>query len=197
MGGFTGRADSIVWDPHKMMMMPSITTALLFKEGQDSHNTFRQKADYLLQESQEEDWYNLAKRTFECTKYMMSLHWYTLLKIYGREIFDEFVTTLYDLGQKFAAILENDPFFEIAVKPDSNIICFRMIYKDKDLQTLNNINTTIRQKLLEEGEFYIVQTKIKGITYLRATIMNPFTNENHFKELLENIKSKALVLINS
>jgi len=191
------KADSIVIDGHKMMMMPSITTALLFKEGQDSHNTFRQKADYLLQESQEEDWYNLAKRTFECTKYMMSLHWYTLLKIYGREIFDEFVTTLYDLGQKFAAILENDPFFEIAVKPDSNIICFRMIYKDKDLQTLNNINTTIRQKLLEEGEFYIVQTKIKGITYLRATIMNPFTNENHFKELLENIKSKALVLINS
>ena len=49
------KADSIVIDGHKMMMMPSITTALLFKEGQDSHNTFRQKADYLLQESKEED----------------------------------------------------------------------------------------------------------------------------------------------
>lgn len=191
------KADSIVIDGHKMMMMPSITTALLFKEGQDSHNTFRQKADYLLQESKEEDWYNLAKRTFECTKYMMSLHWYTLLKIYGKDLFDEFVTTLYDLGQKFAEILENDPFFEIAVKPMSNIICFRIIIEDKELQSLNKINTTVRQKLLEEGNFYIVQTKIQGIIYLRATIMNPFTNEKHFKELLKNIKRKAIPLLNA
>jgi len=190
------KADSIVIDGHKMMMMPSITTALLFKEGQDSHNTFRQKADYLLQESQEEDWYNLAKRTFECTKYMMSLHWYTLLKIYGKELFDEFVTTLYDLGQKFGEILENDPFFEIAVKPMSNIICFRFMNKDKDLHSLNMTNAKVRQKLLEEGNFYIVQTKIKRIIYLRATIMNPFTNEKHFKELLENIKRKAILLLN-
>lgn len=191
------KADSIVIDGHKMMMMPSITTALLFKEGQDSHNTFRQKADYLLQESKEEDWYNLAKRTFECTKYMMSLHWYTLLKMYGKDLFDEFVTTLYDLGQKFGAILENDPLFEIAVKPMSNIICFRFINKDRDLPSLNKINATIRQKLLEEGEFYIVQTKIKEIIYLRAAIMNPFTNEEHFKELLENIKRKAILLLNA
>ncbi len=191
------KADSIVIDGHKMMMMPSITTALLFKEGQDSHNTFRQKADYLLQESEEEDWYNLAKRTFECTKYMMSLHWYTLLKIYGKDVFDEFVTTLYDLGQRFGEILENDPLFEIAVKPMSNIICFRFINKDRDLPSLNKINATVRQKLLEEGEFYIVQTKIKGIIYLRATIMNPFTNEEHFEELLENIKRKAILLLNA
>ncbi|MGB5430632.1 pyridoxal phosphate-dependent decarboxylase family protein [Eudoraea sp.] len=190
------KADSIVIDGHKMMMMPSITTALLFKEGRDSHNTFRQKADYLLQDSKEEDWYNLAKRTFECTKYMMSLHWYTLLKIYGKSIFDEFVTTLYDLGQEFGELLENDPLFEIAVKPMSNIICFRLINKDKDLLSLNKINSTVRQKLLEEGEFYIVQTKIKDIVYLRATIMNPFTTEEHFKKLLDNIKRKAFPLLN-
>ena len=185
------KADSIVIDGHKMMMMPSITTALLFKEGVDSHNTFRQKADYLLQESKEEDWYNLAKRTFECTKYMMSLHWYTLLKIYGKDVFDEFVTTLYDLGQKFGEILENDTNFDIAVKPMSNILCFRYIEKDLDRANLNKINTRIRQKLLEEGEFYIVQTKIKEIVYLRATIMNPFTTKEHFLDLLKRIRVLA------
>ncbi|UCD60418.1 MAG: pyridoxal-dependent decarboxylase [Flavobacteriaceae bacterium] len=189
------KADSIVMDGHKMMMMPSITTALLYKDGIDSHNTFRQKADYLLQESKEEDWYNLAKRTFECTKYMMSLHWFTLLKIYGKDLFDEFVTTLYDLAQKFGKILENDPCFELAVKPMSNILCFRFVEKDLDLPTLNKINSGIRQKLLEEGEFYIVQTKIKGTSYLRATIMNPFTTEEHFLDLLKKIKARGTLMI--
>jgi len=126
---------------------------------------------------------------------MMSLHWYTILKIYGKDLFDEFVTTLYDLGQKFGKILENDPFFEMAVKPMSNILCFRFIEKDLDLPTLNKINAEIRQKLLEEGEFYIVQTKIKGIIYLRATIMNPFTNEEHFLDLLKNIRVVATQMI--
>jgi hypothetical protein len=39
-----------------------------------------------------------------------------------------------------------------------------------------------------------VQTKIKGIIYLRAIIMNPFTNAEHIKELMEKIKSKAIPL---
>jgi L-2,4-diaminobutyrate decarboxylase len=42
-----------------------------------------------------------------------------------------------------------------------------------------------------------VQTKIKGIIYLRATIMNPFTNAEHFKELIEKIKNKALPILHS
>lgn len=184
-------ANSIVIDGHKMMMMPGITTALLFKDGQNSHETFRQKADYLLQESQEEDWYNLAKRTFECTKYMMSLHWYMLIKNYGFDLFDEFVTTLYDLGQEFAEIINQDVRFELAVRPMSNIICFRHIHDSKDKSELNRLNERVRQVLLEDGEFYIVQTKLNGLHYLRLTIMNPFTTTEHLNALLTAIISKA------
>lgn len=79
----------------------------------------------------------------------------------------------------------------------SNIICFRIINKDKDFSSLNKINASIRQDLLEEGNFYIVQTKIKGIVYLRATIMNPITHEEHFKKFIEKIKSKTVFLLNS
>ena len=181
-------ADSIVIDGHKMMMMPGITTALLFKDGSNSHNTFRQKAEYLLQDSEEEDWYNLAKRTFECTKYMMSLHWYTLIKSYGFALFDEFVTTLYDLGERFGNLIQQDSEFELAVKPMSNIICFRYIGHLKDLSEQNALNKRIRQQLLEEGEFYIVQTMLSGIHYLRVTVMNPFTSSGDLEDLLKHIK---------
>ena len=77
----------------------------------------------------------------------------------------------------------------------SNILCFRFVEKDLDLPTLNKINSGIRQKLLEEGEFYIVQTKIKGTRYLRATIMNPFTTEEHFLDLLKKIRGMATRMI--
>ena len=77
-----------------MMMMPGITTALVYRDGRTSDATFSQKADYLLEDSNEADWYNSGKRTFECTKNMMALHWFALLKTYGEEVFDEYVTCL-------------------------------------------------------------------------------------------------------
>ncbi|MEP0214699.1 MAG: aminotransferase class I/II-fold pyridoxal phosphate-dependent enzyme [Cellulophaga sp.] len=179
------KADSIVIDGHKMMMMPALTTALLFKDGSTSHATFSQKADYLLEESKEEDWYNIAKRTFECTKTMASIHWYTILKTYGDEIFDEYVTTLYDLGHQFAEMVVADPNFEIAVQPASNIVCFRYVNQNLSEKETNTLNEKIRQSILEKREFYIVQTKLRGIHYLRVTIMNPFTTKVHLKQLLE------------
>ncbi len=183
------KADSVVIDGHKMMMMPTITTALLFKDGNNSHATFNQKADYLLERSDGEDWYNLAKRTFECTKTMMGIHWFTMLKTYGEGVFDEYVTTLYDLGHQFEEIIKNDPQFELAVKPMSNIVCFRYIDTSMSTSSLNKINLKIRKLLLEEGEFYIVQTKLRGRYYLRTTVMNPFTTVEHLMQLLVKAKS--------
>ena len=185
----TKEADSVVIDGHKMLMMPALTTALLFKDENHSYETFIQKADYLLEISGEKEWYNLAKRTFECTKHMMSIHWYAIIKHYGISIFDDFVTTLYDSGKLFAQLIKKDPHFEIATQPMSNIVCFRYIDSNKSKKELDNINQLVRKQLLEGGEFYILQTQLKGITYLRCSIMNPFTNETHFKTLLSKIKA--------
>jgi len=184
-------ADSVVIDGHKMMMMPTITTARLFKNGNHSHATFSQKADYLLLQSDDEDWYNLAKRTFECTKTMMSIHWYTMLKVYGEEIFDAYVTNQYDLAHHFAKMIKNDSKLELAVAPMANIVCFRYVDDTFDLETSNKMNAGIRQQLLEDGEFYIVQTKLRGIQYMRTTIMNPFTTVRHFESLMAKINNIA------
>ena len=191
------KADSVIIDGHKMMMMPTITTALLLKNGLHANATFSQKADYLLTESEHEDWYNSGKRTFECTKTMMSIHWYTLIKLYGVEVFDAYVTQLYDMGSNFAELILKEPDFELAVQPMSNIVCFRYFLSKMNTVELNRLNVKIRQSLLEDGEFYIVQTKLRGVQYMRVTVMNPFTTINHFKKLLVKIKviAKKITLI--
>lgn len=184
-------ADSVVIDGHKMMMMPTITTALLFRNGENSHKTFSQTADYLLNDTEDEDWYNGGKRTFECTKSMMSLHWYVLLKFYGEHIYDAYVTRQYDLAKDFEKLLHQHSNFELAVSPQSNIVCFRYVAADKSLEQLNDLNAKVRQDLLQRGEFYLVQTKLRGVHYLRTTLMNPFTTMAHLKILLDQIVLRA------
>ena len=187
----TELSDSIVLDGHKMMMMPTITTALVFKNKVHAEHTFSLNADYLLDQTTEDEWYNSGRRTFECTKTMMCLHWFALLKFYGEALFNEYVTRQYDLAKDFAQLLKNHPQFELGTEPMSNILCFRWIAKGVEDEQLSAINAQIRQQLLEEGEFYLVQTKLYGIQYLRTTLMNPFTELTHLEKLLHKITKLA------
>lgn len=185
-------ADSVVIDFHKMLLCPSLTTAIVFKEGENAYETFSQKAEYLLNHKQLENWWDIAQRTLECTKKMMSIKVYALLKMYGVQLFSDYITQTYDLAREFYAILDNAADFEPAMEPASNIVCFRYIPPyippGAGKEELSGINGKIREQLKQDGEFYIVQTIIDGNIYLRVTLMNPFTRTTHLEELLERIR---------
>ena len=188
-------ADSVIIDCHKMMMTPTIATAVLYKNKTESNKTFRQKAEYLFDESESYDWYNSGKRTFECTKLMMSIKLMSIIQHSGEQIFGEYVTKMYDNAQTFAGLITQDPSFELAVFPEANILCFRYVGEDNSIDSLNKINSQIRSTILEEGKFYIVQTNLLGNIYLRTTIMNPKTEIKHFKALMTEIVAIAAKLI--
>ena len=182
------KADSIIIDGHKMMGTSALATAVIFKESTASYATFEQKAQYLWEKNDDADWFNLAKRTFECTKSMMSLRFYAIINAYGLAFFDDFVSTLYDAGKDFGQLVAQQEDFEVALSPESNIVCFRYIASDGDLSI---INQNIRRALLEDGEFYIVGTSLRGAFYLRTTFMNPFTTRLHTERLLTVIREVA------
>jgi L-2,4-diaminobutyrate decarboxylase len=182
-------ADSVAMDFHKMLLTPSITTALIFRESADSYRTFAQRADYLWSETVEPEWYNMAKRTFECTKLMMSLKVYAVIRTYGLELFDEYVTKVNDLGAAFGRLIGRRKDFELAVAPQCNIVCFR--YLPEDVRQRDRLNETVRERILESGEFYIVQTRLRGEIWLRVTLTNPFTEEVHLNALLDRIAQYA------
>lgn len=184
-------ADSVVIDGHKMLMTPSILTFLLYKDKKHANSTFTQKAQYLLDSTEEEKWYDIALKSFECTKRLMSIQFYILLQMYGEELFDEFVSTLYDLGNELAGLIKEHQNFQLAVDPDTNIVCFRYINDSLSENELNATNKKIRQQLLEDGAFYIVQTRLNNQVFLRTTIMNSKTNNFDFKNLLNKLNELA------
>lgn len=179
------RADSMILDWHKMLMVPALATSLIFKNDEHSYCTFQQKAQYLWDNQDSKDWFNSGKRTFECTKLMMSVKVYSIIKMYGEDIFTENVNYLYNLARFFADMIQKESDFELAVEPQSNIVCFRYTKTEED--NLNNLNSTIRQQLLTDGRFYVVQTILNDSVYLRVSLMNALTTENDLQELLKEI----------
>ena len=180
------QADSVVIDWHKMLMTPALATALIFKRDEDAFKTFQQKAQYLWANQHSKDWFNSGKRTFECTKLMMSVKIYSILKAHSEQIFGENVDYLYDLGRTFAEMVKSRPNFELAIEPESNIVCFRLT--NTTSKDLNEFNSSIRKQLLQDGKFYIVQTSLGENIYLRVSLMNPLTTENDLNALLDEVE---------
>ncbi len=180
-----GQADSVVVDFHKMMMCPALVTGVVFRDSSHSYRTFSQEASYLWNR-QEPEWFNLGKRTFECTKDMMALKVFAVLHQYGPELFGEITDHLFDLGKTFANIIGQRPNFELLMQPECNILCFR--YIPEGTQNVNEHNEAIRRAVIDSGHSFIVQTKIDGKLYLRTALMNVFTTKEDLKNLLNQVE---------
>ena len=77
----------------------------------------------------------------------------------------------------------------------SNIVCFRYTPEGSDDLTANRLNEKIREKIVSDGSFYIVQAEIGSKTWLRTTIINPCTTITTLRDLLEKIKATVRAIM--
>ncbi len=181
------RADSVVIDFHKMLLVPALNTLIMFKNSEKSFETFAQKASYLFNQSKSNLWYNSAVRTIECTKSALGIIAYTALKYYGNEYYKQYIDSRYDLSGKFASIIRSESQLELAIDPESNIVCFRYAPSGYDNQTLNKVNLIIRERIIKDGSFYVVQAELRENIWIRVTIINPLTSEDDLRSLLQKV----------
>jgi len=186
------RVDSIVWDAHKMLLMPALTTAVIFRDGSRSFDSFSQEAAYLFEKDSREEWYNFAHRTMECTKKMMGLKMYVCLNVLGQNYFRQYIDSVYDLTREFGQMILKQRDFELAVTPQSNIICFRYVKDSLDAGELNELQARIRSEILKNGTFYVVQARLKGKLFLRCTVINPLTTIDDLSDLLDLVRRLAV-----
>ncbi len=187
-------ADSVVIDFHKMLLAPALATALIYRRAPDGYAAFSHQADYLWSSRHDQDWFNLSKRTFECTKSMMALKAYCVLALHGQELIDESVTTLFNLAAKFADVIRQRLGWRLAVAPQANIVCFQYASNLTDDNAISRLNSELRRRVVQAGRFYLVQTTLNGATWLRTTISNPLTSLDDLVALLDEIENLAISL---
>ncbi len=191
------RADSVVWDAHKLMAMPALCTAVLYRDDVRGYHAFAQDASYLFlgdaaDGERERPWWDVGLRTLECTKRMLGTIVYASLRAYGVGAFRDYVDRTFALGAALAARIAAAPDFELATPPDANIVCFR--YRPDPALAgaeLDALQARIRQRCLERGHTYFLQTRLAGATWLRSALMNPLTEGRDLDELLATIRAAA------
>lgn len=182
------RADSVIWDAHKMLALPALCTAVLYRDAAASYHAFAQDAAYLF--APEREWWNLGLRTLECTKRMMGTILYASLRAYGVGFFRDYVERAFALGRAFAARVAAAPDFELALEPEANIVVFR--YRPVSGPTgpeLDQLQARVRRRCLEDGRFYFLQTRLGDEVWLRTALMNPLTTGAELDGVLDAIRA--------
>lgn len=184
------RADSVVWDAHKLLMMPALVTAVLFKQERHAYEAFAQQASYLFAASRpEETWWDLGQRTLECTKRAMAIELWVALRARGAAWFAEVVDRQHALACELAAKVEAAPDFALAVAPASNIVCYRHTPPGVTGDALDAHNRALRTAVVHDGRFYVVGTQLQTGYHLRSTLMNPLTESTDLDALLEHLRA--------
>ena len=189
-----GRAHSVAMDFHKIMGVPALCTGLFYGRHDHSFLPFTQAAEYLWSDAEEPEWWNFGKRTFECTKRMLSTRVAAVLEEYGEDIWGHLVDRLFGLGRALADLIEARPDFELAMVPEANIVCFRYspgAVRSLDAAQQDEFTQALRRKHLENGPQYVVQTRFGGRTWLRCTLMNPLTEPADLERMLDRLVELA------
>jgi L-2,4-diaminobutyrate decarboxylase len=178
------RADSVVWDAHKMLRTSSLCAAVLVRDVRRLDAAFRQSASYLIYEDAEGAGPDLLGRQVECTKAPLGLKVFMNLAWRGQHGLGEYVAAQYEKTVRFWELISAREGFECLCRPESNILCFRF-GRDDALQV------ELRERLLAEGRFHLSSTVVSGRRWLRMSVMAPATGERTIEQLLDAIERLA------
>lgn len=185
------RADSVIWDAHKMLFVPALCAAVLYRRKDHQFAAFRQDAPYLFDPTDPGmAEYDGGTRTPECTKRAAGFGLWGTWCLFGREALESMVDYVIDLAKWFAAELSQAGDFETLHEPECNIVVFR--YRPEGFsgtpEQLGSLQQQIRSVLVRSGHSYIVQTKLDGCPVLRMVFMNPATTCDDVRTVMEEIR---------
>ena len=180
------RARSIAWDPHKMMLMPLATGALLVRDERDLDRAFSQRAPYLFHGAGAERVRDQGTRSFLCSRRADAIKLWIALQRYGSTGFGALYDALSDRCRELHEEITKHPDLESLHEPECNILCFRFVgNRQLDADALNDLNLRLRERYNRSGKGWITTTVLNERRVLRVTIMNPRTTSAHLTAMLD------------
>lgn len=193
-------ADSVTIDGHKQFYMPMSSGMVYFKDP-CLMDSIIYHANYVNRRGS----VDLGIKSLSGSREANSLILDSALKIMGGKGYALLIEHGIETAKSFADEINKRPDFELITSPELNILTYRIFPEDLRLQSaeseeaqrkinerLNEINITIQRLQRETGNSFVSRTTLKtykgrceSIVVLRCVIMNPMTNINILREILD------------
>jgi len=179
-------ADSVCWDAHKMMGLPLICSAFLVKDSEllarvCAHG---EVAHYLFHEDTRE--IDLGRYSLQCGRRNDALKLWLAWRECGDAGWASLVERFIELADYLEMKIQDHESLHMMSSRIWTNVCFR--YAPQEFQgDLNKLNTEIRRRLMQNGNFMVSRSNIGDDVVIRSVITNPKTSEQTLDSFLQEI----------
>ncbi len=185
--GFS-RADSVSWDPHKQLGVP-IPSSILFVKQRDD---FRRMAIYGEYFNRRDDPYpNPGLKSAPSTRPMSALALAACLRHLGPAGLRWRLRAPLAAIKGFAEKLAGAPDIELCHKPETGILCLRLVPEGLSVERLDALQLHIYSRMQAGGERSVSITRLGGRAALRFVAISPAVTVESLLESVEAARSIA------
>lgn len=182
------QADSVCWDPHKQFGVP-IPNSLLFLRNKEDFKRMAIYGNYFNREDDPEP--NPGLKSPPSTRPFSALPLVTTIRFQGLKKVVERLHKPIQAIENLADKLKNENDVELCNKPETGILCIRLIPENYPEEQLDQLQYYIFERIKNEGKRSISITKVNNKTTLRLVAISPNVTTESLLETVEEIRRVA------
>jgi len=176
-------ADSVTFNPQKWMHVARTSAMVLVRDVAVLDRAFRLRAAYA---ADTDAFTDLGEISVQGTRHADVLKlWLSLLHL-GPGGYARLIDASYDRTARFVEHIRQRPFLELATTPETNLVCFRAVPAPLSVDRQDAWNARLHAFLRERGVFLSLPA-FRGHRWLRAVLLNPYTDETTLDRLFDAI----------
>lgn len=164
------RADSLSWDPHKQFGVPIPSSILFARRGEDLRRLAIFSSYFNRPDAVEP---NPGVKSVPSTRPFTALPLVTSIRHQGLAGVGARLRKPLQVIREVYERLDEEPDMEPLHRPDTGILCFRVIPRNLSLDRLNSLQQHIYEAILRGGERSISIAELDGRTALRLVALSP------------------------
>ena len=182
------RADSVAWNPHKMMGVPLSCSALLMREKGRLVETHGMNADYLFHEGNDHSW-DLGDRGLQCGRKVDALKLWFSWQVHGDRGYERRIDHLFEVAASFREVVRAREGFRLIREQEGANVCFRFLPQDRE--RTDEINEAILDEVNRSGRIFLSHTRLRDRFTIRVSIGNPRQTMDHVRRCWTLLKTAA------
>ena len=175
------RADSFIVDPHKWLFAPFDSCALLYRDPEVARRAHTQHAEYLdVLHGGEAEW-NPSDYAHHLSRRARGLPFWFSLATHGTDAYRDAVETTLAVAKGGARLIADAPHLELIMEPELSVVLFRRVgWTGQDYQAWSD-------RMLAEGQAFVVPTAWAGEPVLRYCVVNPRTTLDDIRLIVDSL----------
>jgi len=187
-----GRADSVVFNPHKWLYVPLDFSALYVRRPESLRRVFSLVPEYLRGDAERAAGAaeNYMDYGIQLGRRFRALKAWFVIRAFGREGLAARIREARRLALLFASWVEADERFELLAPVLMGVVCFRARAAGDDASDAGTdaLNERLLARINDTGEVYLTHTRLHGRLSLRVAVGNVLTTETHLARAWELIR---------